>query len=88
MEAGSKKEKLAAGLLALLLGVLGFHKFYLGYKKQGIIVVCISVIAGVFTMGIATGVMFLVSIVEGIVYLSKSEEEFQQCYVQDNRYWF
>ena len=31
----NKKEKLVAGLLGILLGSLGIHKFYLGYTKEG-----------------------------------------------------
>ena len=38
-----QKSKLAAALLALFLGVFGGHDFYLGYKKQGIIKIVLTV---------------------------------------------
>lgn len=84
----SDKEKIAAGLLAILLGIFGFHKFYLGYIKQGVIVLFISIFVGVCTLGLASIVMLLIGIVEGAVYLSKSQEEFNKSYVQNRRNWF
>lgn len=32
--------------------------------------------------------MFLVSIIEGVMYLTKSDEEFQRIYVQSQKDWF
>ncbi len=32
-----ENKKIAAGILAILIGVFGIHKFYLGYNKEGII---------------------------------------------------
>lgn len=36
-EVRKMKSKIAAGVLAILLGQLGIHNFYLGYTKRGII---------------------------------------------------
>jgi TM2 domain-containing membrane protein YozV len=74
------EKKTTAGILGILLGFLGAHKFYLGYKKQGIIQIIISVL----TCG-AGGV---VGLIEGIIYLTKSDEEFVATYIQGNKPWF
>ena len=74
-------KKLAAGLLAILLGPLAIHKFLLGYTTEGIIWLVISL----FTCGIVTGVLGLI---EGIIYLTKSDEEFYQTYQVGRKPWF
>ena len=78
----------AAGFLALLLGVFGVHKFYLGYNAQGFTLFALTVIGGLFTFGIATGVVWIISAIEAIAYLSKSQSEFEQIYVYGKREWF
>lgn len=78
------KEKLVAGLLAILIGTLGIHKFYLGYTKSGIIMLLVSLL----TFGIGAPVMAVISLIEGILYLTKSDAEFYQTYVQNKKEWF
>ena len=80
----SSKDKLVAGLLGIFLGSLGIHKFYLGYKKEGIIMLVVSLV----TCGIGASVMGIIGLVEGIIYLTKSDEEFQDIYVQGYKGWF
>ncbi len=72
--------KLAAGIWGILFGWLGVHKFILGYTKEGII----QVVMGLVTFEIA----WLISIVEGIIYLTKSDEEFYNAYIANKRPWF
>ena len=36
------EKKVVAGVLAILLGGLGIHKFYLGYTTAGIIMIVVS----------------------------------------------
>ncbi|AIL46761.1 TM2 domain-containing protein [Elizabethkingia anophelis] len=74
------EKKLVAGILGILIGYLGIHKFYLGYTKAGII----QLIASVVTCGVAG----IISFVEGIIYLTKSDEEFDRTYVQGKKEWF
>ena len=50
-------KKLAAGLLGVFFGSLGVHKFVLGYKNAGIILLVVSLAGGVVTSGVATGVV-------------------------------
>ena len=78
------KEKLVAGWLAILIGTLGIHKFYLGYTKSGIIMLLVSLL----TFGIGAPVMAVISLIEGILYLTKSDAEFYQTYVQNKKEWF
>jgi len=82
------KNKTTAGLLALLLGAFGVHKFYLGDMTAGGITLAISLGAGLITCGLATAVMSIIGFIEGIIYLSKSDDEFQRIYVQGKKSWF
>lgn len=72
------EKKVTAGILALLLGAFGVHKFYLGYTKAGIIQILLSLLC----LG------GLIAFIEGIIYLTKSDEEFDRTYVQSQKEWF
>jgi len=80
---GADKNKIAAGLFGILLGGLGIHKFYLGYTKEGVIMLAVSVLS----LGILPGVVGLIGLFEGILYLTKSDEEFYTTYVANRRPW-
>ena len=82
----SRKSRVAAGLLAIFCGMLGFHKFYLGYISAGIIMFLLTFFLW-WTIVVPLA-MFLVSIIEGVMYLTKSDEEFQRIYVQSQKDWF
>lgn len=77
-------KKIVAGIVAILLGSLGVHKFILGYTTEGIIMLLVTVV----TCGIAGLVMSVIGIVEGIIYLTKSDEEFVRTYIQAKKGWF
>ena len=77
-------KKLVAGILAILVGSLGVHKFILGYTTEGVIMLLVTVL----TCGIAGVVMSVVGIVEGIMYLTKSDEDFVRTYIQNKKGWF
>ena len=74
------EKKLPAGICGILLGWLGIHKFILGYTKQGIIQIIISVVT--------CGAGAIVGVIEGIIYLTKSDEDFVKTYIQNKRGWF
>lgn len=78
------KSKVAAGLLGIFLGAFGIHKFYLGYNTQGLILLLVTVLS-CFILSIVTGI---IGIVEGIIYLTKTDEEFDREYVQNKKLWF
>ena len=80
----NKKEKFVAGLLGILLGSLGIYKFYLGYTKEGVIMLFVSLL----TCGVGAVVMEIIGLIEGIMYLVKSDEEFQATYVDSHKGWF
>lgn len=101
----ARKERVVAGVLALLLGGLGVHKFYLGYVAEGLVMIGVYVALvgaafvlafGSFFIGGACGSCVLpfasawgvVPLIEGILYLTKSDEEFQRTYVVGRRGWF
>lgn len=79
-----QKSKIDAGLLAILLGSLGIHKFYLGYTKSGVIMLLVSLL----TFGIGAAVMEVIGIIEGIIYLTKTDQEFYQTYEAQQKEWF
>lgn len=82
------KDHVVAGLLAIFLGWLGIHKFYLGYNTSGFIMLGVSILGGILTLTLASWVIWVIAIVEGILYLTKSQSEFEQTYVLNKREWF
>jgi TM2 domain-containing membrane protein YozV len=85
-EANSKK--IAAGLCGILLGGLGIHKFILGYSNEGLIMILVTFVGGVITCGGAAAVMGIIGLVEGIIYLTKTDEEFYNMYMVNKKGWF
>jgi len=82
-----ESKRVIAGILGILLGALGVHKFVLGYTTQGIIMLVITV----FTFGFGaslTGLIGLIGLIEGIIYLTKSDEEFIELYQKNEKHWF
>ena len=82
------KDHIAAGLLAIFLGVFGVHKFYLGYNTAGFIMLGVAILGGLLSFGIATSIVWLIGLIEGIIYLVKNQAEFEQAYVFSKREWF
>ena len=75
-----ENKKLLAGILAILFGGFGIHKFVLGYTKEGIIQIVLTFI----TCGAAS----LIGFIEGIIYLTKTDNEFYNTYQVGKRPWF
>ena len=61
------KSKVAAGVLAILLGGIGVHKFYLGKIGTGIL----------YLLFCWTGIPAFIGFIEGIIYLCSNDENFQ-----------
>lgn len=74
-------KRVTAGVLGILLGGLGVHKFYLGYTTVGILMILITIV----TCGLVGPILGLI---EGILYLTKSDEEFDATYVHGDKAWF
>ena len=77
--AGADK-KVLSGVLGILLGGFGVHRFVLGDTKGGIIRIVITLV----TCGFGS----ILGLVEGIIYLTKSDEEFVQTYIVQKKPWF
>lgn len=60
------KNKMVAGILALLVGYLGVHHFYLGNIAAGILSV----------LFFWTGIPGIIGLVQGIIILTESDEAF------------
>jgi TM2 domain-containing membrane protein YozV len=80
--------KIPAGICGIVLGSLGIHKFILGYTTAGIIMLLVSIVGGFITCFLSWYAMALIGLIEGIIYLTKSDEEFVQTYVLNRREWF
>jgi TM2 domain-containing membrane protein YozV len=71
-----EKSKVVYGILAILLGGLGIHKFYMGNVQQGIFYLLLSCVGVGGVLGLVTGIMALM----------KSDEEFHQKYVVEESF--
>jgi len=80
----NESKRVIAGILAILMGAFGVHKFVLGYTTQGIFMLAITVL----TCGVGASVTALIGLIEGIIYLTKSDEEFIYIYQTNNQEWF
>lgn len=81
-------KKIAAGVCGILLGWLGIHKFILGFNTEGIIMLVVSLVLGFCTLSGAAWVMWVIGIIEGVLYLTKTDEEFYEVYGVQKRGWF
>ena len=77
-------KKVSAGICGILLGSLGIHKFILGYTSEAVTMLLVTVL----TCGIGGCVMHIIGLIEGIIYLTKSDEEFVATYVASKKGWF
>ena len=91
-DAGGDNKKILAGILAIVLGSLGIHKFILGYQKEGIILLAVTLIGFVLScVGIGVFMVWitgLIGLIEGIIYLTKSDEDFYNTYQAGKKPWF
>ena len=83
-----QSNKVVVGVVAILLGSLGIHKFMLGMNTPGIILLLVTLIGGPLTCGIVAIATSVVGIIEGIIYLTKTDEQFHQEYVVGKKQWF
>jgi TM2 domain-containing membrane protein YozV len=79
-----QSNRVLVGIMAIILGGLGIHKFILGMNRPGIIMLLVSILS----CGKAVPVMWAIGLAEGIIYLTKSDEEFYRIYIVGRREWF
>ena len=80
--------KIVAGVFGIVLGALGIHKFILGYTKEGIIMLVVTLVVGTLTLGLGMSIMGLIGLIEGIIYLTRTDQEFVNTYVTGRKGWF
>jgi TM2 domain-containing membrane protein YozV len=66
----SEKNKLTAALLAILLGGIGAHKFYLQQIPMGVVYLLFS----------WTGIPLIIGIIEGLMMLGMNDDDFAAKY--------
>lgn len=74
-----ESKRVLAGILGILFGSLGIHKFVLGYTKEGIIQIALSIVS--------CGILSIIGFIEGIIYLTKTDEEFVEMYQNNDKGW-
>jgi len=85
------KRNITAGLLAIFLGYWGVHKFYLGFNGAGLVFLLVNTIGLLVTwmlFFIPNIVLGFISLAEGIIYLTMSQEDFEKKYVVNKKAWF
>ena len=76
----SGKSRGVAGLLAIFLGFLGVHYFYLGKNTPGILLF----LASILSCGYLATVLGILTLIQGIIMLTMSEEDFEKKYTNPN----
>ena len=74
-----EKSKVVTGVLGIVLGAFGAHRFYLGDMTGGIIRLALS---------LCFGLGAVIGLIEGIIYITKSDEDFKKIYVEGKKGWF
>jgi TM2 domain-containing membrane protein YozV len=87
-----ENKKVLAGILAIIFGSLGVHKFILGYNNEGFILLGLTFFS-YLTLCFVIGAFLIwipgvIGLIEGIIYLTKTDEEFYQTYQANKRAWF
>jgi len=85
-------KRVLTGVLAIILGSIGVHKFVLGYNNEGFIILIATVI-GYATLCIFIGAFILTAtsllgLIEGIIYLTKTDADFYETYQKNKKPWF
>lgn len=75
-----RQKKVLCGVFGIVLGGFAIHKFILGYTSTAIIQIVISVVT--------CGLGGLIGLIEGIIYLTKSDQEFYDTYIANKKEWF
>ena len=78
------QRKILAGVLGIILGSLGIHKFVLGYTTEGIIMLLVTLL----TCGFGGTVMWIIGLIEGIIYLTTPDDKFYETHILNKKGWF
>ncbi|MFN7587925.1 MAG: TM2 domain-containing protein [Planctomycetota bacterium] len=75
-----ESKRVLCGVMGILLGGFGIHRFVLGDTTGGILRIVISIVT--------CGVGSLIGFIEGIIYLTKTDEQFVNEYQVGKKAWF
>jgi len=73
----SGKSRGVAGLLALLLGSVGVHYFYIGKSTAGVIFLLVALLS----CGVLGTVTWVISIIQGVLFFTSTQQEFEHRWV-------
>jgi TM2 domain-containing membrane protein YozV len=77
--------------LAILVGPLGAHKFVLGYSRAGLIMLLAPVVvipAGWWASTVVSLLMGTIGLIEGLIYLRQTPQQFKTRYIDAKKEWF
>lgn len=78
------KDKIVAGLLAILLGLLGIHWFYLNKSSKGVTYLLVTILGSLFSVFIIGFIPIFVigvlSLIDGIQLLTMDDVKFNEIY--------
>ncbi|HKL73016.1 MAG TPA: zinc-ribbon domain-containing protein [Candidatus Onthovivens sp.] len=77
LDSDAGQKKLLFGLLGIFLGSLGIHYFIIGNSSRGVTYLLITLL----TFGVGAVIMGLISLIEGIIALTMSDEAFSEKYL-------
>lgn len=89
--AAGGKNKTTAGLLAIFLGGFGVHKFYLGFNGPALVYLLTNTVGFAVSwllLFIPNMVLSAIAFIEGIIYLTQTDEDFERNYLIDKKQWF
>lgn len=75
-----ESKRVLCGVLGILIGSLGIHRFMLGDTTGGILRIVITIVT--------CGMGGLIGFIEGIIYLTKTDEQFVKEYQEGKKAWF
>lgn len=75
-----QSQRVLCGVLGILIGGIGIHRFVLGDAVGGLLRILITVV----TCGFGS----IIGLIEGIIYLTKTDEEFIEIYQVGKKPWF
>jgi len=89
MNGVSPSQRTTIGIVAIVLGFFGFgwlgiHKFMMGKSKPAVT----SILVTVCTCFIALPIMSIIALAEGIIYLTKSDEQWYHESIISGKDWF
>ena len=80
--------KLAAGICGILFGAFCIHKFIAGLAGPGVAMLFITILGSGLTCGTSGAIMWLFGVIEGIIYLTRTDDQFYNDYLVGKKGWF